>query len=110
LRSSSVDYQLRGNSLGYQLHGSSVCYQLRGSSVGYHLRGSSVLPVVRQFCSRQHDYFRARFHVLDNLFFTEEPWLKLSAYFNSQKGRICSAEQPHALNGNPTHLSKSGFM
>jgi hypothetical protein len=37
--------------------------------------------------------------VLDSLFFTEEPWLKLSVYFNNKKGRICSAEQPNALNG-----------
>ena len=47
--------------------------------------------------------------MLQNLFFTEEPCLKISVCFNSQKGRTCNAEQPHSLNGNPKHLSKSDF-
>lgn len=35
--------------------------------------------------------------------------VEIECEFKSQKGRICNAEQLHALNGNPMHLSKSGY-
>jgi len=38
-------------------------------------------------------------------FFTDEAWSHLGGYINSQKGRIQSAENPHALHENPLHLS-----
>jgi len=46
--------------------------------------------------------------MLDGLFFTDEITFHLSEYINSQKNRIMSAENPHALRKIPVHSSKIG--
>jgi hypothetical protein len=46
--------------------------------------------------------------MLHNLFFIDEAWFHLRDYINSQKSRICSAENSHTLRENPFPSSKIG--
>jgi hypothetical protein len=41
--------------------------------------------------------------LLDITFFTDEPWIHLSSYVNSQNGRVWSATNPHEIKDTPFH-------
>lgn len=48
-------------------------------------------------------------NMLDTMFFTDEAWLHLSGYINSQNFRIWSTENPHQYIESPLHPLKIGI-
>jgi len=69
------------------------------SFVGYQLCGNSVFS--------NTIFSREEVCVWGNLFCMGQAWLHYSGYIHSQSSNMCSAENPHTLQENPLHLSKS---
>jgi hypothetical protein len=67
------------------------------------ISSSSSAATVRYGCKNSILLLVEVFHVLDNLLFSDEAWLCLSGYINSQNSRLWTAENPCTVRETPLH-------
>jgi len=62
-----------------------------------------------RYCEWFTDFIQTKIvDILDVIFFTDEAWLHLLGYVNTQNTRLWSSENPHALHEKPLHNQKLG--
>ena len=89
-------------------------YALRKSLKLYPYRMSSLHELIPTDCQKRVDYcqwFQQHMddNALDMTFFSDEAWIHLSGYINSQNTRIWSAHNPHEFVESPLHPLKIGI-
>jgi hypothetical protein len=60
------------------------------------------------YCRRLQAFFNEHPGIIDFLWFTDEAWVHLSQYVNSQNIRVWAAENPHVYHEEPLHPLKVG--